>query len=140
MPMSTLTCTSVSAVVVLIIAEVWVRRLGTSLEVVPLLAEAGTVTAINARMTAASSARLPPRATCPPIGCCAGQRRTAAGVTGPGGAISAPREPGLPPLHLGTIGGLAAELAQHADGPHRDAVDEQVRRRQVELAPELGGR
>jgi hypothetical protein len=55
-------------VVVLIIAEVWVRRLGTSLEVVPLLAEAGTVTAINARMTAASSARpADPRATCPPI-------------------------------------------------------------------------
>src|SRR5690348_9426246 len=50
------------------------------------------------------------------------------------------REAGQPLLEDRAVGGLSLELAQHADRAQRHPVDQQVGRRQVELAAELVGR
>src|SRR5689334_5503300 len=157
MPMSTLTCTSESALLVRTRAVVWVRRAGTSPDVVPLPASAGVPNSTSASSVARAPHRARTDTPCAPLLVFLRNDARRAPVTGGGVrlgvavgeiyAISANlrmsgrgrREPRLPALHLLAVRRLSAELAEHSDRAEGDAVDEQVRRRQVQLPAELVG-
>ena len=64
----------------------------------------------------------------------------ACGVGRAGRARASPAKPGCQRSTIERYGAFGLQLAQHADRAERDPVDQQVGRRQVELAAELVGR